>query len=199
MLMARNAVICSRCLVTEPWVRSFIFAAPFRLCWIHERASLWLQSHRNPGLRPNFQATTHEIIRFGKFQRIGDRRCQDRRVVFLRRRKHAFDLSRSNQRAGRVVHGDELDLFLEGLQSNPDRILSEHTATNYPADLSEIRFYDQMPHRYGIARYHENVVYTDRLFECGQGMLNDRTAGDFDHELVKTSSLATPGSDDDGA
>jgi hypothetical protein len=119
--------------------------------------------------------------------------------VFPRRREDPFDLARSNQRAGRVVQGDELDLFLEGLQSNPDRILSEHTATNYPADLSEIRFYDQMPHRYGIARYHENVVYTDRLFECGQGMLNDRTAGDFDHELVKTSSLATPSSDDDGA
>ena len=37
----------------------------------------------------------------------------------------------------RVVHGDELDLFLEGLQSSPDRILSARTATNYPADLSE--------------------------------------------------------------
>src|SRR2546430_16676021 len=31
MLMARKAVICSRCLVTEPWVRSFIFAAVFQL------------------------------------------------------------------------------------------------------------------------------------------------------------------------
>src|SRR2546421_13054829 len=33
MLMARKAVICSRCLVTEPWVRSFIFAAVFQLCY----------------------------------------------------------------------------------------------------------------------------------------------------------------------
>src|SRR5207237_7874301 len=33
MLMAMNAVICSRCLVTEPWVRSFIFAAVFWLCY----------------------------------------------------------------------------------------------------------------------------------------------------------------------
>src|SRR5438067_12581258 len=33
MLMARKAVICSRCLVTEPWVRSFIFAAVFWLCY----------------------------------------------------------------------------------------------------------------------------------------------------------------------
>src|SRR5260370_41094665 len=33
MLMARKAVIWSRCLVTEPWVRSFIFAAVFWLCY----------------------------------------------------------------------------------------------------------------------------------------------------------------------
>src|SRR5437763_16558084 len=31
--MARKAVICSRCLATEPWVRSFIFAAVFWLCY----------------------------------------------------------------------------------------------------------------------------------------------------------------------
>src|SRR6266436_4519621 len=33
MLMARKAVICSRCLATEPSVRSFIFAAVFWLCY----------------------------------------------------------------------------------------------------------------------------------------------------------------------
>src|SRR5205814_151639 len=33
MLMARKAVICSRCLATEPCVRSFIFAAVFWLCY----------------------------------------------------------------------------------------------------------------------------------------------------------------------
>src|SRR5437667_6194534 len=33
MLIARKAVICSRCLVTEPWVRSFIFARVLELCY----------------------------------------------------------------------------------------------------------------------------------------------------------------------
>src|SRR6266567_465052 len=33
MLIARKAVICSRCLVTEPWVRSFIFARVLQLCY----------------------------------------------------------------------------------------------------------------------------------------------------------------------
>src|SRR6059058_1933095 len=33
MLMARKAVICSRCLVTESWVRSFIFAGLFQVCY----------------------------------------------------------------------------------------------------------------------------------------------------------------------
>src|SRR5207248_9928562 len=33
MLMARKAVICSKCLVTESWVRSFIFAGLFQLCY----------------------------------------------------------------------------------------------------------------------------------------------------------------------
>jgi len=89
-------------------------AVPALLQCIHERASLWLQSHRNSGLGPNFQATTHEIIRFGKFQRIGDRRCQNRRVVFLRRRKHAFDLSRGDQRSGRVA-----DLALRARAKQP--------------------------------------------------------------------------------
>ncbi|HEX9270767.1 MAG TPA: VOC family protein, partial [Candidatus Binatia bacterium] len=33
MLIARKAVICSRCLVTEPWVRSFIFARVLQPCY----------------------------------------------------------------------------------------------------------------------------------------------------------------------
>src|SRR2546421_11862753 len=33
MLMARKLVICSKCLMTEPCVRSFIFAATFQLCY----------------------------------------------------------------------------------------------------------------------------------------------------------------------
>src|SRR5947208_11965748 len=40
MLMARNALICSKWLVTEPWVRSFMFAAGFHLCY---RASMSVQ------------------------------------------------------------------------------------------------------------------------------------------------------------
>src|SRR5437588_13098628 len=33
MLMARKAFNCSRCLVTESWVRSFIFAGLFQVCY----------------------------------------------------------------------------------------------------------------------------------------------------------------------
>jgi hypothetical protein len=55
-----------------------------------------------------------------------------------------------------------------------------------------------MPHRYGFTGYNKNVAYTARLFECGQGVVNDRTAGDFRQQLVKTSPLTTAGGDDDG-
>src|SRR2546421_4017782 len=40
MLMARNALICSKWLVTEPCVRSFMFAVGFHLCY---RASMSVQ------------------------------------------------------------------------------------------------------------------------------------------------------------
>jgi len=40
--------------------------------------------------------------------------ARDRRVVFLRRRKHAFDLSKGDQRSGRVA-----DLALRARSKQP--------------------------------------------------------------------------------
>jgi hypothetical protein len=70
---------------------------------IHERANLHL------AIEVDDVESTQEIIRAGKFQRIGDRR-----VVFLRRRKHAFDLSSGDQRSGRVA-----DLALRARAKQP--------------------------------------------------------------------------------
>ena len=84
------------------------------------------------------------------------------------------------------------------LQSGSNRILSSNTAANYSADLSQVRFHNEMPHRYGFTRYNQNLVYTGRLFECVQRMVNDRTAGDFREQFVKPSPLTPAGGDDDG-
>src|SRR5206468_11532065 len=100
-------------------------------------------------------------------------------AMFPGSRENAVGLARGYQWAGRIVHSDELDLVVHCIQSGLDRILPSGTSANDPADLSQVRFYDEMPHRDGFARYNKNVVYAYRLFECGQGMSNDRTTSDF--------------------
>ena len=114
------------------------------------------------------------------------------------RRQNALDLASRDQRPRRIVHRDKLDLIVQYIQSGLDRILSSDTAAYYSADFSQVRFSNEMPHRYGFTGYNKNIVYTGRLFECGQGMLNHRTASDFRQQLVKTGPPAPAGGDDDG-
>src|SRR5437763_389275 len=142
--------------------------------------------------------TAHHVIGISKFQSVCDGYSQCRCAMFPCRRENAFDFPSGYQWARRIVHGNELDLVVQCIQSGLDRILPSDTSANDPADLSQVRFYDEMPHRYSFARHNEDVVYAYRLFESGPGILNDRTASDFCQQLVKTSPLTAAGGDDDG-